>query len=416
MHAPQGRIDQIMSVKRNGIAANSAPVGFEPDSKGNRRGQRPEGRLGGVMLVKNAGLHVAIVGCGYWGSKHVRVLSATAGVDKITLVEQNAAIGHAMHSAFPATRVCTSLDEVLPHVDAVVVATPPQTHAVLAMKALSAGKHVLVEKPLAASTEEAQMLVDQARRSGTILMVAHTFQYNPAVRELRRRLRAGEFGQIYYIHSARLNLGLYRPDVNVVWDLAPHDISILNFLLDATPKAVDAWGGSLAFGGVEDMAYIRLEYENPQVTGYAHLSWLDPRKTRTVTVVGSEKMAVYDDMADEPLRIFDRGVMGCEGPSPSHERPVQYRYGDIVSPHIRLEEPLALQDRHFIDCIRNNTAPDTSGEQALGIMATLEAIDRSIRPRGLMPVVVPRARSRGMDSHHQAEERPMRSMKEELRS
>jgi predicted dehydrogenase len=229
-------------------------------------------------------------------------------------------------------------------------------------------------------------LVEQARRSGVVLMVGHTFQFNPALRELRRRLRAGELGRIYYIHSARLNLGLYRPDVNVVWDLAPHDISILNFLLDATPAAVDAWGASLAFGGVEDVAYIRLEYEQPKVTGCAHLSWLDPRKTRTVTVVGSEKMAVYDDLAEEPLRIFDRGVWCAEGCAPSHERPPLYRYGDIVAPHIRPDEPLAVQDRHFVDSIRHNTPPETSGEQALGIVATLEAIDRSIRQRRSVPV------------------------------
>ena len=172
-----------------------------------------------------------------------------------------------------------------------------------------------------------------------------------------------KFGQIYYIHSARLNLGLYRPDVNVVWDLAPHDISILNFLLDATPTAVDAWGASLAFGGVEDVAYIRLEYEALKVTGHAHLSWLDPRKTRTVTVVGSEKMAVYDDLAAEPLRIFDRGVSSAEGFAPSHERPALYRYGDIVAPHIRSDEPLALQDRHFTDCILTGTVRKRTGSR-----------------------------------------------------
>jgi predicted dehydrogenase len=338
------------------------------------------------MQLPNMGLCVAVVGCGYWGSKHVRVLSATPGVGSITLVDPNAALRTALHASFPAANVVADLEEALPQVDAVVIATPPQSHAELAMTALRARKHVLVEKPLATSVAQAQMLVEQARRSGTTLMVGHTFQFNPAVRELRRRLRASEFGQIYYIHTARLNLGLYRPDVNVVWDLAPHDISILNFLLDATPKAVDAWGASLAFGNVEDMAYIRLDYEEPKVTGYAHLSWLDPRKTRTVTVVGSKKMAVYDDLAEEPLRIFDRGVQGAEGFAPSHERPPLYRYGDIVAPHIRPDEPLAMQDRHFVDCIRQNAVPESSGEKALDIVAVLEAIDRSMNRRGVVPV------------------------------
>ena len=351
-----------------------------------RNGRPATARLDGEVFLQGSGLRVAVVGCGYWGSKHVRVLNATPGVVALTLVDPNAALSRSLQATFPAANVCGSLEEALPDVDAVVIATPPQSHAELALAALRDGKHVLVEKPLATSMEQGRLLVEQARRSGTVLMVGHTFQFSPALRELRRRLRAGDFGQIYYIHSARLNLGLYRPDVNVVWDLAPHDISILNFLLDAKPKAVDAWGASLAFGSVEDMAYIRLEYENPKVTGYAHLSWLDPRKTRTVTVVGSEKMAVYDDLAEEPLRIFDRGVHCTGGYAPSHERPPSYRYGDIVAPYIRPDEPLALQDRHFIDSIRRNTVPEASGEQALGIIATLEAIDRSIRQRSMMPV------------------------------
>jgi predicted dehydrogenase len=362
-----------------------APPGTATDAPG----PGSAGRRGGAFILRERGLRVGIVGCGYWGSKHVRVMSAMPGVTAVTLVEPDLGRAGAMQAAFPATRICTTLDAALPHVDALVVATPPQSHADVAEQALDAGKHVLVEKPLATSSVEAHRLIAAARRAGTILMVGHTFQYNPAVRELRRRLRAGEFGEILYIHSARLNLGLYRPDVNVVWDLAPHDISILNFLLDATPKTVDAWGASLAFDGVEDMAYIRLDYEEPAVTGYAHLSWLDPRKTRTVTVVGSERMAVYDDLAEEPLRIFDRGVQGEKAFAPSHERPAQYRYGDIVAPHIRPDEPLAVQDRHFIDCIRHNATPETTGEHALGIIATLEAIDRSIRPRGAMPVTVP---------------------------
>lgn len=340
----------------------------------------------GLAPQRGRELKVAVAGCGYWGAKHVRVLSSTPGVCGLALVEPDLALRCRLQMAFPAAHAARSLEEALPHVDAVVIATPPETHADLALLAIRAGKHVLVEKPLATSVHAAEQLVEEARCFGTVLMVGHTFQFNPAVRELRRRLVAGELGEIYYIHSARLNLGLYRPDVNVVWDLAPHDISILNYLLDASPKAVTAWGASLAFGGVEDLAYVRLEYENPRVTGYVHLSWLDPRKTRSVTVVGSEKMAVYDDVAEERLRIFDRGVEGCEGQTPSHERPPSYRYGDIVTPHIRPDEPLALQDRHFVDSIRANSAPETDGEHARNIVAVLEAIDQSIRSRGPVPV------------------------------
>lgn len=347
-------------------------------------------RRGSAVSVQN-GVRVAVVGCGYWGSKHVRVLSATPGVASVTLVEPNLALASSLQASFRAVTVCGSLEAALPHVDAVVIATPPRSHGELALMALRAGKHVLVEKPLATSSAEAALLLQESRRTGAVLMVGHTFQFNPAVRELRRRLLAGDFGTIHYIHSARLNLGLYRPDVNVVWDLAPHDISILNFLLGSVPRTVDAWGASFAFGGVEDVAYIRLEYDDPKVVGYAHLSWLDPRKTRTVTVVGSKKMAVYDDLAEEPLRIFDRGVQGCEDAAPSHERPAIYRYGDIVAPHIRPDEPLALQDRHFVDCILQGIEPETGGEHALGIISTLEAIDRSISRRSVeLPGLQPR--------------------------
>ncbi len=220
-------------------------------------------------------------------------------------------------------------------------------------------------------------MLAQADRSRVTLMVGHTFLYNPALHELRRRVRVGELGEVLYIHSARLNLGLYRPDVDVVWDLAPHDISVLNFLTDSLPKSATAWGDSLSFGGVNDLAYFRLEYDNPKVMGYAHISWLDPRKTRRLTVVGSEKMAVYDDLAEERLRIYDRGLGAVDTP-PSPDRPMTYRYGDIIVPHIRADEPLALQDRHFIDSILTRSRPQTDGQNGAAVVAVLEAIQTSI--------------------------------------
>jgi predicted dehydrogenase len=334
-------------------------------------------------------IRVAVAGCGYWGSKHVRVLNGIPGVSEVIVVEPDRRLREAMQRSFPAGRAFGNLEEALPLVDAVVIATPPQSHAVLATMALRAGRAVLVEKPLASSLAEARSLVEEARRSNATLMVGHTVQFNPAVRELRRRLVAGEFGDIYYIHSARLNLGLYRPDVNVVWDLAPHDISIMNYLLGAPPVAATAWGASLASGPTEDVAYIRLEYEDPLVTGYVHLSWLDPRKTRSVTVVGSKKMAVYDDLAEERLRIYDRGVVNGEDASPTHERPVGYRYGDIVSPHISADEPLAVQDRHFVESVLWGTEPEANGEEALAIVAILEAIDQSLASRTRTPISCP---------------------------
>jgi predicted dehydrogenase len=304
-----------------------------------------------------------------------------------------------MQQIFPAARSYRSIQAALPHVDALVIATPPQTHAELALTAVREGKHVLVEKPLATSLLDAESLVEAAHLANLITMVGHTFQFNPAVRELRRRLVSGELGQIYYMHSARLNLGLYRPDVDVVWDLAPHDISILNYLLGSQPSSVMAWGDALAFGGIHDLAYVRLEYQNPKVMGYAHLSWLDPRKTRTVTIVGSEKMAIYDDLAEERLRIYDRGLEGDIDGTPPHERPPTYRYGDMIAPHIRSDEPLAVQDKHFIDSIRTRTEPETSWTSGLVIVAVLEALQQSMLQGRLVAVpnsFVPCPRANGL--------------------
>ena len=358
------------------------------DSKQNQlNGDRSAGATRTLPIdVRRRGVRVGIVGCGYWGSKHARVLSATAGVSEITLIECDQALCQRLQRIFPAARSFRSLQAALPHVDALVIATPPQTHAELALAAVREGKHVLVEKPLATSLMDAELLVGAARVANSITMVGHTFQFSPAVRELRRRLVSGELGQIYYIHSARLNLGLYRPDVNVVWDLAPHDVSILNYLLDSQPNAVIAWGDALAFGDIHDLAYVRLEYTTPKVTGYAHLSWLDPRKTRTVTVVGSEKMAIYDDLAEERLRIYDRGLESDIDGTPSHERPPTYRYGDMIAPHIRPDEPLAVQDKHFIDSIRAHTEPETNWTTGLAIVAVLEALQKSMLQRRLVHV------------------------------
>jgi predicted dehydrogenase len=334
------------------------------------------------MIVSHSDLpgavRIGILGCGYWGSKHARVLAAARGVSEISLIESNPDVASQLKRIYNTSHVFSNLHSALPHIDAAIVATPPSTHAELALLAMEAGKHVLVEKPLATSVAEAHTLLQQAERSKVTLMVGHTFLYNPGLHELRRRLGAGELGDVLYIHSARLNLGLYQPDVDVVWDLAPHDISVLNFLIGALPTSVTAWGDTLSFGSVNDLAYFRLEYGSPKIMGYAHISWLDPRKTRRVTVVGSEKMAVFDDLAEERLRIYDRGLGVVDEPS-CPERPVTYRYGDIIAPHIRADEPLAVQDQHFIDSILSGSKPQTDGTNGAEVVAVLEAIAASMR-------------------------------------
>jgi predicted dehydrogenase len=334
-------------------------------------------------------LRVGVIGCGYWGAKHVRVLSCTPNVDQVTVIDHDRCALESISAAFPAVQTSTDLEMSLPHIDALVVATPPRTHAEVALKALRNGKHVLVEKPLATSLAEAHLLVEEARATGRTLMVGHTFEFNPAVRELKQRITTDELGRVYYIHSSRRNLGLYRPDVNVVWDLAPHDISIMNCLLGSVPSAVTAWGSTIMYAGLEDLAYIRLQYQDLGVTGYIHVSWLDPNKVREVIVVGSKKMAIYNDLCEERLRIFDRGVERSQQGAMQFERPLSYRYGDIVSPYIRFEEPLALEIRHFIECIIHGTVPQADGQSGLEIVATLEAIDEALTTGSTIEVRYP---------------------------
>lgn len=321
---------------------------------------------------------IGVLGCGYWGAKHVRVLNGLREVAAVVAIDSDPARTEAIAASFRDVEVARSLDQALDRIDALVIATPPSAHLAPALAAIEAGKPVLVEKPLATSLADARRMADAAARAGVVLMVGHTFEFNPVVRELKRRIGRGELGQIRYVSSARLNLGLYRPDVNVVWDLAPHDISILNFLLDAVPVAVDAWGKTHARAGVEDLAHVRLDYATVGVTAYIQVSWLDPRKVRSVTVVGSRKMAVYDDLAEEPLRIFDRGIEPEDAEAPSPDRPVSYRYGDIVSPHIAAAEPLAVEDRSFVEAVRG--VPGTAGNarSGLAVVAVLEAIDRAL--------------------------------------
>jgi predicted dehydrogenase len=227
-----------------------------------------------------------------------------------------------------------------------------------------------------------------------VLMAGHTFEYNAAVCKLHQLIRDGELGEICYIDTARLNLGLYQQDVNVIWDLAPHDISILNLLLGRRPVSISAWGDTHVTDALEDVAYLQLRYAEPSLSAYIHVSWLDPCKVRRVTVVGTEKMAVYDDLSHtERIRIYDVGVTPASDGGAMHAVPMSYRYGDIVSPYIPFEEPLALQDAHFIHCIREGTGPRTDGVSGMAVVRVLEAATQALRlgrEVELLPYDVPR--------------------------
>jgi len=268
----------------------------------------------------------------------------------------------------------------LPLVDAVVVATPPTTHAPLALAALAAGKHVLVEKPLATTGADARRLINAAQDAGRVLMVGHTFEYNAAVWKLRELVQRGELGDVYYIDTARLNLGRYQSDVNVVLDLAPHDISIVNRVLGQTPETVEALGSRHAHRRFEDVAYLRLYYPDVHLSANIHVSWLDPCKVRRMTLVGSRKMAVYDDLAPEDrVRIHDKGVDASTDSGDLTQPPISYRYGDITVPFLQAQEPLAVQDRHFVRCVLDGAHPQTDGLNGLAVVEVLEALQLALR-------------------------------------
>ncbi len=332
------------------------------------------------MGVRSNGIRVGVVGIGYWGSRHVRVLRSTTGVAAVVGVDQRfTRIDGGDDEADHGMAAYADLEEALPHVDAVIIATPPATHAPLGLTAIAAGKHVLVEKPMATTTRDAWSLLEAADAAGVVLMPGHTFEHNAAVHKLRDILRRGQLGRLFYLDCARLNLGLYQTDVNVIIDLAPHDISIANFVLGSRPTTVTAWGSRHVHPEHEDVAYVRLDYADLGVRANLHLSWLDPQKVRRITAVGSKKMVVYNDMADgERIRVYDKSVVPPgDGDGPLSQ--VAYHLGDVVSPFVAFAEPLAVQDQHFVDCIVNGHHPSVNGSSGLAVVQALECAQISLR-------------------------------------
>jgi predicted dehydrogenase len=308
------------------------------------------------------------------------VLRSTTGVTSVVGIDQRfAQIGDGSQEPEHGIAAYADIEEALPYVDAVIIATPPASHAPLALKAIAARKHVLIEKPMATSTDAARALVEAADAAGVMLMPGHTFEHNAAVHKLRDLVRGGHLGKLFYLDCARLNLGLYQTDVNVILDLAPHDISISNFVLGAWPTTVTVWGSRYIHPEHEDVAYLRLDYDDLGVRANIHVSWLDPRKVRRITAVGAKKMVVYDDMADgERIRVYDKSAIPPEG-SDAALSGVAYHLGDVVSPFVPFAEPLAVQDQHFVDCIANDSPPCVDGMSGLAVVQTLECAQISLR-------------------------------------
>jgi predicted dehydrogenase len=328
---------------------------------------------------------IGVLGYGYWGSKHARVVSSLPDVD-LHVVDSDEIRRECAREAFPNATVHAHLDEVIDELDGAVVATPAATHHPLAGRLVDAGVHTLVEKPLALCPEHCQDLIDRAEASAVTLMVGHTFEFNAGVRKVRQLIDSGELGDILYIDTARLNLGLYQSDVNVIWDLGPHDVSIVNYLLRSTPSSVTATAEAHRSGHHADVATLQLRYDDLGITAYIRLSWLDPVKVRRVSVIGSRKMVVNNDTADERIRLYDVGVDTTGPAGRFQDAPLEYRYGDIVSPHVQFEEPLLLEDRNFLDCIRLGKQPETDGYSGLAVVEVLAAAERSIREGRTVPV------------------------------
>lgn len=330
-------------------------------------------------MTRSSSVGVGVIGCGYWGPKDIRVLSEMPEARVVMAADLSARRLQGIHEQYPEIYTTTSLDDLLdsPEVEAVVVATPIRTHHRLARAALLRGKHVLVEKPLAASAQECEDLVELAGSVGRQLMVGHTFQFNPAVEKLRALIASGELGRIFYIDCARLNLGLFQRDINVLWDLAPHDISILLHILDVEPNSLSARGASHLMRSIVDLAQVDIRFPN-DILAHVRVSWLDPMKVRRITVVGSRKMAVFDDVADEKLRIYDKRV-ALRVADGETDPCFDYHDGDIEVPLLDPTEPLKLQMEHFVEAIRTGGQMISDGSMGARVVRIIEAADASLR-------------------------------------
>ncbi len=330
-------------------------------------------------------VQVALIGYGYWGPNYARVFSEIADAEMTAVCDASAERLERARGRYPQVGIFSSTRELFRqgHFDAVVLSTPASTHYALAREALEAGRHVLVEKPLALSAGDCNSLCELADRTGLTLLVAHTFLYNAGIRKMKECMRSPDFGRVYYLHSTRTNLGPIRPDVNALWDLAPHDISIFNYLLDQQPRWASAVGSRVLGNPREDVGFMTLGFADG-VIGNIHVSWADPNKVREVVAVGSGRRVVFDDLNDlERVRVFEKGVSVGEMSADSYgEFKLLVRDGDIISPKVEPSEPLKNQCAEFVAAIRSHTRPLSDARFGAGVVRTLLAIDASMRSRG----------------------------------
>jgi predicted dehydrogenase len=328
-------------------------------------------------------IKMGIIGYGYWGPNLTRNFMEIPDSDVLVVSDLDEDRLKKLKSNYSHINVTTNYHDLFTMgLEAVAIATPPVTHYKIAMDCMDHGLHVLVEKPITVNSVHAEKMIEIAKEKDLILMVGHTFEFNGAVHTLKKLIKTGELGNIYYLDSARLNLGLFQNGLNVIWGLAPHDISILNYLMECTPLNVSAQGTTCVIQGLHDTAYINLRYPN-DILAHIHVSWLDPCKVRRITVVGSKKMAVYNDVESlEKIKIFDEGVETPVYTGDIQDFKYLYRYGDILIPNIRFTEPLRLECQHFLDCITNHTQPISNGEDGLRVVKIIEAAQQSLVNNG----------------------------------
>ncbi len=328
---------------------------------------------------------IGVIGAGYWGPNLIRNFAEMDEVELVAVADRDADRLAGVLKRYPSVRGESDGAAILADdsIEAVVIVTPAETHHAIAKRALEAGKHVLVEKPLTMKTDEARDLIALADQKKLVLMTGHTFEYNPAVRHLKKIVRSDDFGGIRYIYATRVNLGVFRAGINAMWNLAPHDLSIVFYLLEEEPIAVRALGQSFLKPGIEDVVFLYLEFPSGKIA-HVHVSWLDPSKVRRVTVVGGKKMAIYDDLdSEQKLKIYDRGfdsVLFEEGGIRDYQ--VRLRGGDIHAPKIEGTEPLRVECAHFIECIRDGKTPLSDGRSGLRVVAGLEAAAESLANGG----------------------------------
>ena len=326
-------------------------------------------------------IKLGIIGCGYWGPNLVRNFNELGNAEVTIVSDLRSDRLNFIKKKYPDLEVTIDHKQVLEnsHIDAVVLATPVDTHYTLASTALKNGKSVFVEKPLTSSVSEAEGLIEEAERNNRVLMVGHTFVYTGAVSKIKDLIDKKELGDIYYFDSVRVNLGLFRPSANVIWDLAPHDISIMDYLLSSDPQYVGAVGACHSGTGIENIAYITVSYPN-NLLAHIHVNWLAPVKLRKILISGSKKMVVYDDAEpDEKVKIYDKGIILNDNRDKLYEQMVGYRIGDMHAPKLDTTEALRSECAHFIDCVGNGRIPLTDGYAGLRVVQILEAAEFSMK-------------------------------------